>query len=205
MSTSGNFLTTYELEILWTGIFFSAFQLARNYLKQKANRDYIHLRAQNSISLPLKPKPNWIMIILSVVFGVLGVTMTIQDFANNNFDEALYTLGLSLSLLFGYILNTKNSLYIRAESNAVFINNTVYEAPQIKNVELWDDLIFFELSGKKEIKYWIRFKAENYKTALKVVTLIEKFCLDNDLPLDNNFAKNIEANEVFNPQGATTK
>lgn len=199
-NTMENLIQNYESELIWLGILISLLVPIIDRQRRKRNKRYLRIKGKDALILPLKPHINWPMTIVTVLFAGTGLVVFVIDLANLSMDRDSWAmLGLTITIIISLMTYSLRRLSLQFVENEIAFNHVHYKASEIRKMELWDDLIFVVLKDGQKEKIWLRFHPKRYEKALEIIKAVELFCIRKNIPFENNFALNIEDNEVFNP------
>ncbi|GAB5522982.1 MAG: hypothetical protein Roseis2KO_08540 [Roseivirga sp.] len=195
-----DFFDNYLLIILWL-VLIGEWSITILKRKRKArSRDYLPINGESVIHLPLKPNINWPLSIITLLLcGTMLPILVYELIATSWSNDDMITLIWALLLGVLWVVNSLRRLSLKFTKNEIVFDDDHYEASEIEQMEIWDDLIFIRFKNGKEKKIWLRFRAKRYQEALALVSAVEDFCNEKGVSLENNFSSDIEFNEVFNP------
>lgn len=172
----------------------------RELLENSSSKLRVKQKARGKYTLPLiySPKLYKTAAIFFLIFlaAVLALPNSLESI-----NSILFSVVLAM-MMSCYLLvhdSFRLNLSIRIRNDSLSLNDKDFPSSSIDVIELWDDLILIRHSGKNEEKYWLRFNIKNHSRAVEIMEVIQQFCSDHNIALENHFALNIKDNEIFNP------
>ena len=152
------FYETYKLEIVWLLLGLILVRALWRFIKSKQGPDLRSAQKSDVAKVPLKYRPEWVMLILSSLFTLIIGYAAIAQFGTEDFRESFFQFGAAVLTLVGAIREGFKTLSIERSKKGIQINHKTYKAEKLANVELWDDLIYVKTVKRKEVKIWLNYE-----------------------------------------------
>lgn len=198
-------LGVYKLEIIWLLLGVILARALWRFIKQKQGPDLRNAQQSDQVSVPLKYKPEWVMLFLSSLFILILGLAAITGYGTEDFRESFSQFGLALLTLVAAMREGYKSLSIQITDKGLKVNLDTYKAEKLAKIELWDDLVYLMTVKGKEVKTWLNYEQKHFTDMVKAMSLVEKFCSDHQIHLENHFDSNLNSNSTFNKEAAPPK
>jgi len=190
----------FKLEIVLLVVGLVLVRFLWRIIKKKQGPDLRKSQKIDQIEVPLKYRPEWIMLGISILFTLILGYAAIIEYGKDDFRETFSQFGATLLVVIGAWREGVKTLFVQIANHKLKINHNTYQADKLNQVELWDDLVYLKTRKGKEVKVWLNYQKENFPDMVKAMNLIKKFCADQKIPLEDHFDTNIETNTAFNEE-----
>ena len=195
----GNFITTYDIEILWIVIILTALRQLKKLLKGTWNEPHIHTDDGEKFLIKTKrDKINKMDIAMVLFVGVGSFLIVYYTYYFMALRELMHLLGTSIMIFIG-VFSISPSIEIAINPDKIILNDKKFKRDQIQSITLWDDEIVVKKINGKEKKTELDFTEKSFDTVLSMITSLKKFCQLNAIELIDRFEYEKEKNEMLFP------